>query len=52
MPVKDMHARLRAACPIVTQKERPMDGTLRQRNLKMLADAQPASGNSAIAAIA
>lgn len=52
MPVKDMHARLRAACPVVTQKERPMDGTLRRLNQKMLGDDQPANGNSAIAAIA
>ncbi|HJR21273.1 MAG TPA: aromatic ring-hydroxylating dioxygenase subunit alpha [Dongiaceae bacterium] len=48
MPVKDMHARLRAACPVVTQKERPMDGTLRRQNQKMLADAQPASSVSAM----
>jgi phenylpropionate dioxygenase-like ring-hydroxylating dioxygenase large terminal subunit len=52
MPVKDMHARLRAACPIVTQKERPMDGTLRRLNQKMLGDDQPANSNSAIAAMA
>jgi phenylpropionate dioxygenase-like ring-hydroxylating dioxygenase large terminal subunit len=52
MPVKDMHARIREACPIVTQKERPMDGTLRRQNVKLLADAQPEYKNSAIAAIA
>jgi phenylpropionate dioxygenase-like ring-hydroxylating dioxygenase large terminal subunit len=52
MPVKDMHARLRAACPIVTVKERPMDGTLRQLNQALLSGNQPASSNSAIAAIA
>jgi phenylpropionate dioxygenase-like ring-hydroxylating dioxygenase large terminal subunit len=52
MPVKDMHARLRAACPVVTQKERPMDGTLRRLNQKMLADDQPANRSSAIAAMA
>jgi hypothetical protein len=47
-----MHARIRAACPVVTQKERPMDGTLRKLNQKMLADDQPASNSSAIAAMA
>jgi len=52
MPVKDMHARLRAACPIVTQKERPMDGTLRGLNQKMLAEDQRARSDSAIAAMA
>jgi phenylpropionate dioxygenase-like ring-hydroxylating dioxygenase large terminal subunit len=52
MPVKDMHARLRAACPVVTLKERPMDGTLRRLNQVMLAGNQPASSNSAIAATA
>lgn len=52
MPVKDMHARIRAACPIVTQKERPMDGTLRRLNQKMLADAQPASNVSAMMPVA
>jgi phenylpropionate dioxygenase-like ring-hydroxylating dioxygenase large terminal subunit len=52
MPVKDMHARLRAACPVVTQKERPMDGTLRRLNDRMLAGDQPAIRNSAIAAMA
>jgi hypothetical protein len=52
MPVKDMHARIRAACPIVTQKERPMDGTLRRQNQKLLAEAQPGYRTSAIAAIA
>jgi phenylpropionate dioxygenase-like ring-hydroxylating dioxygenase large terminal subunit len=51
MPVKDMHARMRAACPVVTEKERPMDGTLRRLNEKLLA-AQPANSNSAIAAMA
>ena len=51
MPVKDMHARLRAACPIVTLKDRPMDGTVRRRNQDMLEDA--ALGNQAdIAAVA
>jgi phenylpropionate dioxygenase-like ring-hydroxylating dioxygenase large terminal subunit len=52
MPVKDMHARLRAACPVVTQKERPMDGTLRWLNDTLLSGAQPADRNPAIAAIA
>lgn len=52
MPVKDMHARIRAACPVVTQKERPMDGTLRKLNQTMLADVQPSRSASAIAAIA
>ncbi|MGH6892183.1 MAG: aromatic ring-hydroxylating oxygenase subunit alpha, partial [Dongiaceae bacterium] len=52
MPVKDMHARLRAACPVVTEKERPMDGTLRRLNQKLLAESLPANRNSAIAAIA
>jgi hypothetical protein len=47
-----MHARLRAACPVVTQKERPMDGTLRRLNDKLLSGAQPADRNPAIAAIA
>jgi phenylpropionate dioxygenase-like ring-hydroxylating dioxygenase large terminal subunit len=51
MPVKDMHARLRAACPVVTEKERPMEGTLRRRNDTLLAD-QPANSDSAIAAMA
>lgn len=52
MPVKDMHARLRAACPVVTLTERPMDGTLRRLNQEMLIDAQPANSNSAISAMA
>jgi phenylpropionate dioxygenase-like ring-hydroxylating dioxygenase large terminal subunit len=52
MPVKDMHARLRAACPVVTRKERPMDGTLRRLNDTLLSGAQPADRNPAIAAIA
>jgi phenylpropionate dioxygenase-like ring-hydroxylating dioxygenase large terminal subunit len=52
MPVKDMHARLRAACPIVTLKERPMDGALRRLNQAMLAGDQPVSSNSAIAPMA
>jgi phenylpropionate dioxygenase-like ring-hydroxylating dioxygenase large terminal subunit len=51
MPVKDMHARVRAACPVVTEKERPMDGTLRRLNEKLLAG-QPANSNAAIAAMA
>ena len=51
MPVKDMHARLRAACPVVTQKDRPIDGTLRRLNEKLLAG-QPANSNSASAAMA
>lgn len=51
MPVKDMHARLRAACPIVARKERPMDGTLRRLNQALAAEPGPAS-NPAIAAIA
>jgi phenylpropionate dioxygenase-like ring-hydroxylating dioxygenase large terminal subunit len=52
MPVKDMHARLRAACPVVDLKERPMDGSLRRLNQAMLASDQPASSNPAIAAMA
>lgn len=36
MPVKDMHARIRTACPVVTLEERPMDGTLRRINQEML----------------
>ncbi|HET6619679.1 MAG TPA: aromatic ring-hydroxylating dioxygenase subunit alpha [Dongiaceae bacterium] len=52
MPVKDMHARIRAACPVVTQKERPMDGMLRRLNDTLLSVAQPADRNPAIAAIA
>jgi phenylpropionate dioxygenase-like ring-hydroxylating dioxygenase large terminal subunit len=51
MPVKDMHARLRAACPVVTEKGRPMDGTLRRLNEKLLAG-QSANSNSAIATMA
>ena len=52
MPVKDMHARLRAACPVVNVKERPMDGTLRRLNEQMLADAQPANNVSAMRPVA
>jgi phenylpropionate dioxygenase-like ring-hydroxylating dioxygenase large terminal subunit len=52
MPVKDMHARLRAACPVVTLKERPADGTLRRLNEQMRADAQPASNVSAMRPVA
>ena len=52
MPVKDMHARIRDACPIVTLNDRPMDGTLRRLNRKMLADDRSRNRNSAIAAIA
>jgi len=52
MPVKDMHARLRASCPVVTQKERPMDGTLHRLNQKMLAEDQRARSEPAIAVMA
>ena len=52
MPVKDMHARLRAACPVVTLKERPMDGSVRRLNQAMLSGDQPAKSASAIAAMA
>jgi phenylpropionate dioxygenase-like ring-hydroxylating dioxygenase large terminal subunit len=52
MPVKDMHARLRAACPVVSQKERPMDGALRRLNDKLLTGGQPTNSKSAIAAMA
>ncbi|WP_119299551.1 aromatic ring-hydroxylating oxygenase subunit alpha [Dongia deserti] len=52
MPVKDMHARLRAACPIVTLKERPMDGTLCRLNQQMIEGAQPASSVSAMMPVA
>jgi phenylpropionate dioxygenase-like ring-hydroxylating dioxygenase large terminal subunit len=52
MPVKDMHARIRAACPVVTLAEPPMDRTLRRLNQEMLAASQPASSNAAIAAMA
>ncbi len=52
MPVKDMHARLRAACPVVTVKQRPMDGTLRRLNQQMLGEAQPASNVSAMMPVA
>jgi phenylpropionate dioxygenase-like ring-hydroxylating dioxygenase large terminal subunit len=51
MPVKDMHARLREACPVVTLKERPMDGTLRRLNQDMLADGASLSNASAIEAM-
>ncbi len=51
MPVKDMHARLRAACPVMTAQERPTGGTLRRLNQDMLAEAVPANNSSAIAAI-
>jgi phenylpropionate dioxygenase-like ring-hydroxylating dioxygenase large terminal subunit len=49
MPVKDMHARLRAACPIVTLKDRPMDGTLRRLNQDLLAAAAPLTALAATA---
>ncbi len=53
MPVKDMHARLRSACPVVTLNERPMDGTLRRLNQDMLAEAGALNGeNTPAAAIA
>ncbi len=52
MPVKDMHARLRAACPVVRLKDRPMDGTLRRLDQEMSAEASPLNISSAIAAIA
>jgi phenylpropionate dioxygenase-like ring-hydroxylating dioxygenase large terminal subunit len=51
MPVKDMHARLREACPVVTLKDRPMDGTLRRLNQDML-ESGPLSSSSAMTATA
>ena len=46
MPVKDMHARLRNACPVVTLTERPMDGTLRRLNQEMLAETAALGGET------
>jgi phenylpropionate dioxygenase-like ring-hydroxylating dioxygenase large terminal subunit len=36
MPVKDVHDRLRAACPVARLERRPLDGTLRRLNQEML----------------
>jgi phenylpropionate dioxygenase-like ring-hydroxylating dioxygenase large terminal subunit len=35
--IKDLHDRVRAACPVTTLPEAPPDGTLRRRNAEMLA---------------
>ena len=45
-----MHARLRAACPVVTLNERPMDGTLRRLNQEMLAESVVATQTNAVEA--
>ncbi len=37
MPVKDMHDRLRAACPVLEIEHRPAEGSLRRINDEMLA---------------
>ncbi len=34
--IKDLHDRVRAACPVTTLPEAPPDGTLRRRNAEML----------------
>jgi phenylpropionate dioxygenase-like ring-hydroxylating dioxygenase large terminal subunit len=36
MPIRDMHMRLRSACPVVTLPQAPTAGTLRHRNEAML----------------
>jgi phenylpropionate dioxygenase-like ring-hydroxylating dioxygenase large terminal subunit len=36
--IKDLHDRVRSACPVTTLQEAPPDGTVRQRNAAMLAD--------------
>ena len=38
MPVRDMHDRLRAACPVLGLEQRPAEGSLRRLNDEMLAD--------------
>jgi phenylpropionate dioxygenase-like ring-hydroxylating dioxygenase large terminal subunit len=38
MPVKDMHDRLRSACPVLDCLQRPAEGSLRSINERMLAD--------------
>jgi phenylpropionate dioxygenase-like ring-hydroxylating dioxygenase large terminal subunit len=36
--IKDLHDRVRSACPVTTLPDAPPDGTVRQRNAAMLAD--------------
>lgn len=38
MPVKDVHERLRAACPVLGLERRPLEGSLRRLNQQMLGE--------------